>query len=111
MWSKPSAPAATPSFTIAFIAAMSAASAGSLRAPRSPITYARTAPCGTCVPRSIVKARRPSASRNSGKDSHSHAMPSASALPGNVLHALHQPDQPVAPVRLGGREPDAAVCP
>jgi hypothetical protein len=79
---KPSAPAATPCFTIAAICAMSSGVAGALFAPRSPITYARTAPCGTCVPRSMVKRRRASASRYSGKLSHSHCMPSCSAVPG-----------------------------
>src|SRR5262249_2849484 len=29
---------------------------------------------------------------------------------GNVLHALHEPDQPVVPIRPGGREADTAVA-
>ena len=46
--------------TMRAISAMSSAVAGSLRAPRSPITYARTAPCGTCAPTSSASfgARR-----------------------------------------------------
>ncbi len=79
---KPSAPAAMPSFTIAAICAMSSGVAGSLRAPRSPITYARTAPCGTCVPTSTARGMRSSASRYSGKLSQPHWMPSDSAAPG-----------------------------
>ena len=49
---------------------------------RSPITYARTAACGTCVPTSIMRGRSASASRYSGNDSHRQSMPSHSAVPG-----------------------------
>ena len=56
--------------------------AGSLRAPRSPITKPRTAPCGTCVPMSIAFGSRSSVSRYSGNDSHPHWMPADSAAPG-----------------------------
>ena len=49
---KPKAPAAMASRTMAFICAMSSEDAGSLRAPRSPMTYARTGPWGICVPTS-----------------------------------------------------------
>ena len=44
---KPSAPASIPSRTMRDIASMSSGVAGSFFAPRSPITYPRTAPCGT----------------------------------------------------------------
>ena len=78
----PRAPARSASRTMARIAAISSASAASLRAPRSPMTYARTAPWGTCVPTSTVQRRRSRASRYSGNVSHSHSIPSASAVPG-----------------------------
>ena len=54
--------------------------------------------------------RRSSASRYSGKVSHSHCMPSASARAGDVLDALHQPDQPVVAIGSGRGEADAAVA-
>ena len=67
---------------MARIASMSSGFAGSFLAPRSPITYARTAPWGTWVPTSTVQRRRSSASRYSPNVSHSHSIPSASAAPG-----------------------------
>ena len=79
---KPRAPATTASRTMAAIASMSAGVAGSLLAPRSPMTYARTAPWGTWVPTSSTNDRRSRASRNSGKVSHSHTRPSLRAAPG-----------------------------
>jgi hypothetical protein len=78
----PRAPASMPSRTIAAISSMSSGVAGSFLAPRSPITYARTAPCGTCVPTSNSFGSRSTASRYSGKVSHSQRMPAASAAPG-----------------------------
>ena len=56
--------------------------AGSRLAPRSPITYRRSAPCGTCAPTSMSCGRRSSASRYSAKRSHSQLRPSCSAAPG-----------------------------
>ena len=64
------------------MASMSSGVAGSFRAPRSPITYARTAPCGTCVPTSMTRGMVSSASRYSGKVSQPQVMPSLSAVPG-----------------------------
>jgi hypothetical protein len=61
---------------------MSARVAGSFFAPRSPITYARTAPCGTWVPRSTACGICSSASRYSGNVSQPHFMPAESAVPG-----------------------------
>ena len=61
---------------------MSASVAGSFFAPRSPMTNARTAPCGTCVPTSMRSGWRSMASRYSGKVSQPHWMPSDSAAPG-----------------------------
>ena len=79
---KPKAPARKPSSTSRAISAMSASVGSSLSAPRCPMTKARNAPCGTCVPISMVRGRRSSASRYSGKVSQSHFIPSANAVPG-----------------------------
>ena len=80
---KPSAPASTASCTIAAMAAISSGVAGSLAAPRSPIAYARTAPCDTCMPTSIAEpCGASSASRYSGNVSQLQSMPSVSAVPG-----------------------------
>ena len=62
--------AATPSRTMRAIRASSEAEAGDSPAPRSSITYARTAPCGTC------------AATYSGKLSHSQRIPAERAVPG-----------------------------
>ena len=67
---------------MAAIAAISSGVAGSFAAPRSPIAYARTAPCDTCTPTSIPNRRRSSASRYSGNVSQLQSMPSVSAVPG-----------------------------
>ena len=79
---KPSAPASMPSRTIAAISAMSSLVAASLRAPRSPITYARTEPWGISEPTSSASGRSEMTSRNSGYVSQPHLMPSLSAAPG-----------------------------
>jgi hypothetical protein len=50
---KPSAPALTASAASAAIALLSSSVAGSRRAPRSPITYTRSAACGNCAPTSM----------------------------------------------------------
>ncbi len=78
----PTAPAATPSVTSAAMRAMSSSVAGSLAAPRSPITKARTAPCGICAATSIARGMRSSASRYSPTDSQSHWMAARSDAPG-----------------------------
>ena len=62
----PSAPASIASVTSRPIAAMSSGVAGSLRAPRSPIAYARMAPCATWLPTSTANFCLPIASRYSG---------------------------------------------
>ena len=77
----PSAPASMPARVIATMASRSSAVATPVPA-RAPITYARIAACGTCVPTSTMRGRRSSASRYSGKDSHCQSMPSQSAVPG-----------------------------
>jgi hypothetical protein len=64
------------------MASMSSGVAGSLRAPRSPMTNPRTAPCGTCAPMSIAFGNWSSVSRYWGNDSHVHWMPADSAAPG-----------------------------
>ena len=74
---KPSAPASMPSAASAAIGAMSSGVAGSRRAPRSPITCSRSAPCGTCSATSTSNGRPSSASRNSGNDCQFHAGPRA----------------------------------
>ena len=79
---KPSAPARSPRSTIVDIATMSSAVGGSLAAPRSPITYARTAPWGTWAPTSTAYEWASSTSRYSSNDSQPQVMPSVSALPG-----------------------------
>ncbi len=67
---------------MAAIFATSSGVAGSLRAPRSPITKVRTAQCGTCAATSIACGRRSSTSRYCGKLSQSQLMPSCRAVPG-----------------------------
>ena len=79
---KPTAPASIASRTRAAMAAISTAVASALAPPRSPITYARTAPCGTSALTSSTRGRRSSSSRYSGNVSQFHVMPSASAVPG-----------------------------
>ena len=79
---KPSAPASIASCTMRAIAAMSSAVAASLRAPRSPIAYPRTAPWATWVPKSTASCCFSMASRYSGKLSQPQVMPSVSAVPG-----------------------------
>ena len=79
---KPTAPASRASRTMRAISRRSSSVAFSLRAPRSPITYPRTAPCGTYAATSTEYFRRSIASRYSGKLSHSQVMPSCSAVPG-----------------------------
>jgi hypothetical protein len=79
---KPSAPARIASRTSAAMAATSAGVASALAPPRSPITYARTAPCGTKALTSSTRGSRSSSSRYSGNVSQFHVMPSASAVPG-----------------------------
>ena len=64
------------------IAAMSSAVAASRRAPRSPITCSRNAPCGTCTATSTSNGRPSSESMNSGNDCQFHARPSCSTTPG-----------------------------
>ena len=59
----PRAPARTASLAKAAMAAMSSAVAGSRLAPRSPMTWSRRGPCGTCVAMSTSRGRRSSASR------------------------------------------------
>jgi hypothetical protein len=54
---KPSAPARTASLARAAIALLSSGVDGSRRAPRSPITYTRSAACGSCAPISMSKFR------------------------------------------------------
>ena len=55
-------------------------------------------------------ASRASASRYSGNDSQRQSMPSCSAVPGNVLDALHQLDEEVLLPGPHRREADAAVA-
>ena len=62
--------------------AMSSSVAGSLAAPRSPITKARTAPCGICAATSSARGMRSSASRYSPTDSQSQRIASRSDAPG-----------------------------
>ena len=107
---KPSAPARSASSTSSAIWRASSAVAGSLAAPRSPITKARSGPWAICAPTSSTCGRRSTASRYSGKLVHSHVMPSVMAEPGDVLDALHQLDQPLVAIRGRRREADAAVA-
>ena len=80
---KPSAPASIASCTMAAIAAISSGLAGSLAAPRSPIAYARTAPCDTCTPTSIAELARGRARRGTrGTSPSSSPCPRCSAVPG-----------------------------
>ena len=106
----PTAPAATPSATSSAMRLMSSSVAGSLAAPRSPITNARTAPCGICAATSMRAG-----------DAVERVEVLADRLPvpldglaqrraGNALDAFHQADQPVVAVGGGGREADAAVA-
>ena len=79
---KPSAPASIASRTIRPIASMSVEVACSLRMPRSPITWVRTATWPICVATSIEKARVSRKSRYSGNDSQAHGIPASSTAPG-----------------------------
>ncbi|SHU83499.1 Uncharacterised protein [Mycobacteroides abscessus subsp. abscessus] len=79
---KPRAPASIASWTSFAMALMSSALAGSLRAPRSPMAYARTAPCAIWAPMSTASSRCPTTSRYSPKLSQPHVMPSVRAVPG-----------------------------
>ena len=71
------------------------------RAPR------RGAPGCRCPSRS---ERASSTSRNSGKLSQPHWMPALQRGAGDVLHALHQADEPLVAIRGHRREADAAVA-
>jgi hypothetical protein len=53
----------------------------------------------------MARGMASSASRYSGKLSHCQSMPSASAVPGDVLDALHQLDQPLVPLGRAGAKP------
>ena len=89
---------------------MSSSVAGSLAAPRSPITNARTAPCGDLrgdveragdvVERVEVLADRLPVPLDG----------LAQRRAGDALDALHEADEPVVAVGRGGREADAAVA-
>ena len=61
---------------------MSSGVASSWLAPRSPITWSRSAPCGTCAPTSMSWGRSSTASRNSANEFQFHFRPSWSAAPG-----------------------------
>lgn len=78
----PTAPAAMPSATSAAIAATSSGVAGSFAAPRSPITQARTGPCGTWAAKSTARSSVARASRYSGNVDHRQRIPSTIAAPG-----------------------------
>ena len=79
---KPSAPASIAPRASRAIASMSSVVAASRRAPRSPMTCSRSAPCGTCTATSTSNGRPSSASTNSGNDCHDHVSPSCSTVPG-----------------------------
>ena len=92
------------------ISSMSASVAGSLAAPRSPITKPRSGPCAICEPMSSTRGIALERVEVLGV-----ALPlPGDALghrgAGNVLDALHQRDQPIVSVGRGRREPDAAVA-
>ena len=78
----PRAPASIPSWTIFAISTKSSGVGSSFRAPLSPMTYARTEPCGTCVAMSMTLGISSRASKYSGKVSQFQSMPSERAAPG-----------------------------
>ncbi len=106
----PSAPALIASRTISRMASMSAGVAGSFLAPRSPMTYVRTAPWATWAPTSTVHLRRARASRYSGNDSHCQSIPSASAVPGMSSTPSISPMSQFPPCGAHRRETNAAVA-
>src|ERR1700745_3594153 len=59
---------------------------------------------------SIARGRRSSASRKSGKVSHSHVNPPVKTTPGNVYAAFLQLHQRAAMLRLDRREADTAIA-
>ncbi len=107
---KPRAPAAMASLTTCFMASMSAGVAGSLRAPRSPITYERTAPWAIWVPTSMVHFRSVEGVEVLGEGLPPPFDAFGQRRARDVLDPLHQPDQPVVSVGPGRGEPDAAVA-
>ena len=109
-WRSRARPARSASSTSSAMRSASSAVAGSLAAPRSPITNARSGPWAIWAPTSSTLGWRSTASRYSGKLVHSHVMPSVMAEPGDVLHALHQLDEPLVAVGGRRREADAAVA-
>ena len=66
------------------------------RAPRA---------CGTCVPTSIMRGARSSASRYSGNDSHRQSMPSHSAVPGMSSTPSMSSMSPCSPPGCTGANP------
>ena len=106
----PSAPARSASSTKAAIWLMSSSVAGSLAAPRSPITKPRSGPCAICEPMSMTRGLAAEGVEVLGvagpvpRDALDHG------AAGDVLDAFHQRDQPVVTIGRGRGEPDAAVA-
>ncbi|CFN99236.1 Uncharacterised protein [Bordetella pertussis] len=64
------------------IRAMSSGVAISSRSARSPMTYTRSAACGSCAQKSMSCSIRSVARRKSGNVSQAQSSPSCSAMPG-----------------------------
>ena len=92
------------------MAAMSSGVAGSLRAPRSPIAYARTVPCAIWLPMSTASPRFPITSRYSAQALPAPRNPFGQSGSRDVFDALHQLDQPFLGAGSHRREADAAVA-
>ena len=106
---KPSAPASTASRTTSPMRSISSGSATSWAGPRSPITYARTAPCGTWVPTSTARGRSFECVEVFGERLPLPVDAFVERRAGDVLDPFHQADEPVALVGLARSEPDPAV--
>ena len=79
-------------------------------APRSPIAYARTAPCDTCTPTSMPNCPGVERVEVLGERLPAPVDALGERGAGDVLHALHQADEPLLVAGAHGREPDAAVA-
>ena len=88
----------------------SASVAGSLAAPRSPMTNARSGPWAICAPTSRTFGVAPDGVEVLGERRPLPRDALGHGRAGDVLDALHQLDEPRVAVGGGGREPDAAVA-
>ena len=92
------------------ICATSSGVASSSRAARSPITKTRSAPCGSCAPRSMSRGLRLERIEILAERFPRPVEAFVERGAGNVLDAFHQLDQALAVLDLHRREADAAIA-